>query len=92
MKPRPSLKEVVRSRDVESFIREGKAPEGNPSSPDSDYVRISLDIPKELHDALTILLEGKNITLEQALREMLVEYIAKDWEVPGPGEPSSRPS
>ncbi len=92
MKPRPSLKEVIRSRDVESFIREGKAPEEDPSSPDTNHVRLAMDIPKELHDALTILLEGKNMTLEQALKEMIVEYITKDWEEPGPGAPSSPPS
>lgn len=89
MKPRPTLKDVLRSPDVETFIREGKAPEANPSPPDADHVRMVLDVPKELHDALEILLEGRNLTVEQALREMIVEYIMKDWDEPAPGDPSS---
>jgi|UniRef100_A0A7C3QSR1 hypothetical protein len=78
MKPRPTLKEVIRTSEVESFIREGKTPP--PASPDPDHIRVTLDLPKELHDALQVVLETRSLTLDQALREMLVEYIMKDWD------------
>lgn len=89
MKPRPSLKEIIRSTDIESFIRDGKAP-SEPSDPvPSDHVHITLDIPRELHEALMVVLEGKELSLPQALREMLAEYIMKDWDWPTSGEPPS---
>ncbi|MCL4460365.1 MAG: hypothetical protein M1297_01450 [Nitrospirae bacterium] len=79
MKPRPTLKDVIRTSEVESFIREGKTP-ALPESPDPDHVKVTLELPRELHDALHVVLESRSLTLDQALREMMVEYIMKDWE------------
>ncbi len=79
MKPRPTLKDVIRTSEVESFIREGKT-SSLPETPDPDHVKITVDLPRELHDALQVILESRSLTLDQALREMLVEYIMKDWE------------
>ena len=79
MKPRPTLKDVIRTSEVESFIREGNTP-SLPETPDPDHVKITVDLPRELHDALQVILESRSLTLDQALREMLVEYIMKDWE------------
>ena len=79
MKPRPTLKDVLRTSEVESFIREGKTPSLH-EAPDPDTVKITLALPRELHDALLVVLESRSLTLDQALREMLVEYITKDWE------------
>ncbi|MHB8422095.1 MAG: hypothetical protein ACYC9S_10410 [Leptospirales bacterium] len=91
MKPRPSLKEIIRTADIESFIRDGKAsPEASETVP-PDHIRVTLDIPRELHEALMVVLEGKDISLPQALREMLAEYIMKDWDWPTTGEPPSSP-
>ncbi len=92
MKPRPSLKETIRTADIESFIRDGKSPTEPAEAVPPDHVRIALDIPRELHEALMVSLEGKSLSLPQALREMLAEYIMKDWDWPGPGEPPSGPA
>ncbi len=92
MKPRPSLKETLRTADIESFIRDGKSPT-EPSEPiPEDHIRIALDLPRELHAALMVVLSEKSISLPQALREMLAEYIMKDWDFADPNEPPTHPS
>ncbi|MHB1286303.1 MAG: hypothetical protein ACYCYP_07045 [Leptospirales bacterium] len=92
MKPRPSLKETIRTADIESFIRDGKSPTEPSELISEDHVRITLDLPKELHAALMVVLSEKSISLPQALREMLAEYIMKDWDFSDPNEPPTHPS
>lgn len=75
---RPSLRDVVRSPEMTAFIDRGvvSAPaDGGPLS--ETEVLLSVSVPAELFDALKVTMEGRGISLPEAVREMLLDYLMK---------------
>ena len=75
---RPSLKDVVRSPTVAAFIDRGEV--GDPASEATPGVLLSLAIPDELYQALRVAVESRGITMEEAAREMVMDFLMKGPE------------
>ena len=48
-----------------------------PETPDQESVRISVDVPKDLHLQFRILCMQQNTNMKDVMLELLTEYLAK---------------
>ena len=79
---RPSLKEIVRPPEVSAFIDQGvlSSPHsGRPEdvSENQKEIVLALSVPEELYEALKVTMENRGLSLEEALREMLMDFLMK---------------
>jgi hypothetical protein len=74
--PRPSLKDIVCPPEISAFIDRGEIPPA-PSSVDKEEVVLSLSVPRELYEALIVTMESRGISLGEATREMVMDYLMK---------------
>ena len=49
-----------------------------PDTPDQDSVRISVDVPKDLHLQFRILCMQQNTNMKDVMLELLTDYLAKE--------------
>ena len=58
--------------------RENSRPQIMPDTPDQDSVRISVDVPKDLHLQFRILCMQQNTNMKDVMLELLTDYLAKE--------------
>ena len=76
--PRPTLREIVRPPAVSDFIDRGVVPESPAEAPPSEDGRLLLGIPEELSEALRLKMEERGLDLDNAVREMVLDFLMKD--------------
>lgn len=80
---RPTLKDIVRPPEISAFIDRGEVsapPSPEPGSSPTDErkeVVLSLSVDRELYEALVVTMENRGISLSEATREMVMDYLMK---------------
>ena len=75
--PRPTLREIVRPPAVSDFIDRGVVPESTAEAPPPEDGRLLLGIPVELSEALRLKMEERGLDLDDAVREMVLDFLMK---------------
>jgi len=76
--PRPSLREIVRPPQISDFIEKGVVPPGTAAGPGDSDVELRIPVPGELYEAFLVKISEKGISLPEAVREMLLDYLMKE--------------
>lgn len=76
--PRPTLREIVRPPAVSDFIDRGVVPESPAEAPPPEDGRLLLALPEELSEALRLKMEERGLDLDDAVREMVLDFLMKD--------------
>ncbi|MGC8528854.1 MAG: hypothetical protein ACP5OP_01465 [Leptospirillia bacterium] len=78
---RPTLREIVRPPAISDFIARGVVPEAESETrtvvPEDDS-SLTVALPSELSEALRLKMEERGLTLEAAVREMVLDFLMKD--------------
>lgn len=76
--PRPSLRDIVRPPQITDFIENGVVPPGTASGASDPDVELRIPVPGELYEAFLVKIAERGLSLPEAVREMLLDYLMKE--------------
>ncbi|MDA8111719.1 MAG: hypothetical protein M0T83_04635 [Nitrospiraceae bacterium] len=75
---RPSLREIVRPPQITNFIEKGVVSPGTGSGSSDPDVELRIPVPGELYEAFLVKISEQGLSLPEAVREMLLDYLMKE--------------